>query len=84
MQPIKKPDVAILALETEINRYTKLLDKSFADKDTLEKTRVIFHNLKILTEKLAEMKTPTWHKKVTCVTKKMGIRSAHPLLKQAS
>jgi hypothetical protein len=84
MQPIKKPDVAILALEAEIDLYTKLLDKSFADKDTLEKTRVIFHDLKILTEKLAEMKTPPLRKKVTCVTKKLRIGSAHPLQKQAS
>jgi len=84
MQPIKKPDVAILSLEAEIKRYTKLLDKSFTDKDVLEKTKVIFHNLKILTEKLTELKMPTQHKKVACVTKKMGIRSAHPLQKQAS
>jgi hypothetical protein len=84
MQHIKNPDVAILALEAEINHYKKLLDKSFADKDALEKTKAIFHSLKILTEKLAEMKTPTLHKKVVCVTKKLRIRFAHPLQKQAS
>ncbi|HEV3222758.1 MAG TPA: hypothetical protein VGZ90_07760 [Puia sp.] len=84
MQSGKKPHVAILALEAEINRYTKLLDKSFADKEVLEKTKIIFHNLKILTEKLAELKTATRDKKVACATKKLRIVSAHPLQKQAS
>jgi len=84
MQTGKKPDVAILALEAEINRYTKLLDKSFADKEVLEKTKLIFHELRILTEKLAELKIATGDKKVGCVPEKLGIGSAHPLQKQAS
>jgi hypothetical protein len=84
MQPGKKENFAILALEAEIDRYTKLLDKSFADKEALEKTKLIFQDLKILTEKLAEMKTATGDKKVAWVTKKLRIGSAHPLQKQAS
>lgn len=84
MQSGKNPEVEILALEAEIIRYTNLLDKSFADKAALEKTKVIFHELKILTEKLTELKTPTLHKKVAGLTKKLRIRSPRPFQKQAS
>ena len=57
MQPSKETHDAILALEAKIDRYTKLLDKSLADKEDIDKTKVIFHDLKILTEELAELKT---------------------------
>ncbi len=64
MQTSEKPNEAILALEAEIKHYTELLDKSISDKDALEKTKLIFHDLKILTEKLADMKTTASYKKV--------------------
>jgi len=63
VQPAQKNDVEILALEAEIDRYTKLLDKSFDDKEPFEKIKLIFHDLKILTDQLAEMKTVKQHKK---------------------
>lgn len=72
MHPSKKPNVAILTLETEIEHYTKLLDKSLTDKDDLEKTKVIFHDLKMLREKLAEMKAAGPYKKVRCQDSSMG------------
>jgi hypothetical protein len=72
MHPSKKPDVAILALEAEIEHYTKLLDKSLTDKEDLEKTKVIFHDLKMLREKLAEMKTAGPYKKVGFQDSSMG------------
>ena len=84
MQPTKNPDDTILDLEAEIDRFAKLLDKSITDKEDLEKTKEIFHELKILTDKLAELKTPTQYKKVARINKKMRIKSAHLLQKQAS
>jgi hypothetical protein len=84
MQPAKNPDETILDLEAEIDRLAKLLDKSITDKEDLEKTKEIFHELKILSDKLAELKAPTQYKKVARVNKKMRIKSATPLQKQAS
>ena len=46
----------ILAMEAEINEHKKLLDNSIADDQVLEKTKAIFHDLKVLTDRLAQLK----------------------------
>ena len=56
MQPTQNTQEEILVLETEISQYKALLDQSISDDEVLEKTRAIFHDLKILTERLAELK----------------------------
>ena len=56
MHPTKTTEEEISKLEAEIAYYKKLLDKSFKDDVVLEKTKEIFHELKILTEKLALVK----------------------------
>ncbi|HEY1872638.1 MAG TPA: hypothetical protein VGG71_16370 [Chitinophagaceae bacterium] len=56
MQPTKTTQEDILALEAEINYHKKLLDKSISDDELLEKTKAIFHDLKVLSDKLAHLK----------------------------
>ena len=56
MQPTKTIQDEILALEAEINHQKKLLDKSIKDDEVLEKTKAIFHELKILSDKLLLLK----------------------------
>jgi hypothetical protein len=56
MQPTKTTQDEILALEAEISHQKNLLDKSIKDDDVLEKTKAIFHELKVLTDKLAQLK----------------------------
>ncbi len=75
MQSSEKSPIAILGLEAEIEHYSKLLDKSITDKEDLEKTKIIFHDLKKLTEQLAEMKTTAPHKKVRFVASYFRMKS---------
>ncbi len=56
MQPSKTTSEEILALEAEISHQKKLLDKSITDDEVLEKTKAIFHNLKLMSDKLALLK----------------------------
>jgi hypothetical protein len=56
MQPAKFTQEDILALEAEISYHKKLLDRSITKDEVLEKTKAIFHELKVLTDKLAQLK----------------------------
>jgi hypothetical protein len=46
----------ITALEIELTRYQLLLDRSIEANEELAKTKAIFHELKIVKERLMEMK----------------------------
>ena len=54
MQPDHSTEIS--ALEVKIHRHKKLFDQSIENDEILEKTKVIFHDLKMLTEKLDELK----------------------------
>jgi hypothetical protein len=56
MQPPKNLQEEIAALETEISNHKKLLDKSISEDEVLEKTKEIFHELKVLSDKLLLLK----------------------------
>jgi hypothetical protein len=56
MQPTKTTQEDILALEAEISYHRKLLDKSISDDELLQKTKAIFHDLKVRSDKLAQLK----------------------------
>jgi hypothetical protein len=64
MQITKNPQDEILVLENEVNHFKRLLDESISNDEIFEKTRVIFHDLKILTERLAELKRTVVLKKI--------------------
>jgi hypothetical protein len=46
----------IRALEIQMAHYEKLLDLSFRNNEILAKTKVIYHQLKKISERLAAMK----------------------------
>jgi hypothetical protein len=55
MQPdVRKAEIE--ALESELTRYQQLLDKSIEANEELAKTKAIFHELKMIQERLAEIK----------------------------
>jgi hypothetical protein len=56
MQLGKTIQEEISALEAEIGYHKKLLDKSISDNDELEKVKSIFHDLKLLSDKLDQLK----------------------------
>lgn len=62
MQSTKTAQEEILALEAEISYQKKLLDKSITDDEVLEKTKAIFHDLKALYDKLADLKNSPLNK----------------------
>ncbi len=43
-------------LEIQLAQYEKLLDLSFRNNEILAKTKVIYHQLKIVSERLAAIK----------------------------
>ncbi len=56
MQLAKTAQEEIAALEAEIIYQKKLLDKSISEDEVLEKTKAIFHQLKMLHDRLAQLK----------------------------
>jgi hypothetical protein len=46
----------IIELENQLRQYEKLLDESFAKNQVLAETKIIFHELKKISEKLIELK----------------------------
>ena len=46
----------ILLLEEQLIYHTKLLDKAFSDNRLFAETRVIFHEVKRITDRLADYK----------------------------
>jgi len=55
MQPRDRKS-EIETLESELTRYKLLLDKSIEANEEFAKTKAIFHELKMIQEKLAETK----------------------------
>lgn len=48
----------IIRLENQLRHYEKLLDDSFAKNQVLAETKIIFHELKKISERLMELKKP--------------------------
>jgi hypothetical protein len=54
--PTKEIDAAIKALEIQLHHYENLLDQSFRNNEILAKTKVIYKDLKSVSEKLHALK----------------------------
>ena len=54
--PTKEIDAAIKALEIQVRHYENLLDQSFRNNEILSQVKVIYHDLKKVSEKLRELK----------------------------
>lgn len=55
---MESPDhqAEIVSLENQLRHYEKLLDESFAKNQVLAETKIIFHELKKISERLIELK----------------------------
>jgi hypothetical protein len=54
--PTKEIDAAIKALEIQVRHYENLLDQSIRNDEILSQVKVIYHDLKKVSEKLNELK----------------------------
>jgi hypothetical protein len=54
--PTQEIDAAIKALEIQLRHYENLLDQSIRNNEILAKTKVIYHDLKAVSDKLKELK----------------------------
>jgi hypothetical protein len=54
--PTKEIDAAIKALEIQLRHYENLLDQSIRNNEILSQVKVIYHDLKKVSEKLRELK----------------------------
>jgi tRNA1(Val) A37 N6-methylase TrmN6 len=54
--PTKEIDAAIKALEIQVRHYENLLDQSIRNNEILSQVKVIYHDLKKVSEKLRELK----------------------------
>lgn len=54
--PTKEIDAAIKALEIQVHHYENLLDQSIRNNEILSQVKVIYHDLKKVSEKLRELK----------------------------
>lgn len=54
--PTKEIDAAIKALEIQVSHYENLLDQSIRNNEILSQVKVIYHDLKKVSEKLKELK----------------------------
>jgi hypothetical protein len=54
--PTQEIDAAIRALEIQLQHYGKLLDQSIRANEILAKTKVIYKDLKAVSDKLHELK----------------------------
>ena len=62
MKPGKNIQEEISALEADVSYQNKLLDKSITDHAELEKVKIIFHDLKSLSDKLTLLKNDLLNK----------------------
>jgi hypothetical protein len=55
---MEKPDLTseIADLEEKLKYHQKLLDKAFSDKLQFDETRIIFHEMKKIADRLAAIK----------------------------
>jgi len=49
----------IISLETKLENYKILLNRSIDARDEFHKTRTILHKMRVITERLAEIKGST-------------------------
>jgi hypothetical protein len=54
--PTQEIDAAIKALEIQLHHYEKLLDQSIRANEILAKTKVIYKDLKAVSDKLHDLK----------------------------
>jgi uncharacterized membrane protein len=54
--PTHEIDAAIKALEIQLKHYETILDQSIRNNEILSKTKVIYQDLKIVSEKLKALK----------------------------
>jgi hypothetical protein len=54
--PTKEINAAIKALEIQVHHYENLLDQSISNNEILAKAKVIYRDLKEVSEKLKELK----------------------------
>ncbi len=54
--PTKEIDAAIKALEIQVRHYENLLEQSIRNNEILSQVKVIYHDLKKVSEKLRELK----------------------------
>jgi hypothetical protein len=54
--PTEEINAAIRALEIQVHHYEKLLDQSIRGNEILAKVKVIYHDLKAVSDKLNELK----------------------------
>lgn len=62
MKPGKTIQEEISALEADVSYHKKLLDKSITENMELEKVKIIFHDLKSLSDKLTQLKNDLLNK----------------------
>ena len=54
--PTEEVNAEIKALEIQQRQYEKLLDQSISNNEILAKVKVIYHDLKAVSDKLKELK----------------------------
>jgi hypothetical protein len=54
--PTQEIDAAIKALEIQLHHYENLLDQSISANEIFAKTKIIYHDLKLVSDKLHELK----------------------------
>ena len=54
--PIEEINAAVAALEIQLHHYEKLLDQSIRNNEIFAKTKVIYHDLKVVSDKLQQLK----------------------------
>lgn len=54
--PTQEIDAAIKALEIQVRHYEDLLDQSIRRNEILAQVKVIYHDLKVVSEKLKNLK----------------------------
>ncbi len=54
--PTKEIDAAIAALEIQLNHYEMMFDRSIRNNEIFAKTKIIYRDLKAVSEKLKELK----------------------------
>ncbi|HTB26638.1 MAG TPA: hypothetical protein VK711_14795 [Puia sp.] len=57
---MQSPEVRaeIVALEIQLSDYKILLDESISNNEVFAKVKTIFHEMKIISEKIEELKKP--------------------------
>ncbi len=54
--PTEEVNAEIKALEIQQRQYEKLLDQSISNNEILAKVKIIYHDLKAVSDKLKELK----------------------------